>query len=155
MSMTPPWAWYATFTPRWHAGDSAPWLSRTGDAVGWHGARMAILARLTWADASPALIWACIAHDLGEAAAGDAPVAAKADPTLAGALDRIEGAAIAAMGMDYPLSARDRDRLKYLDRLDAYLWMQHHAPHLADRDDWRRDRAWLDAHRVTLVGVAA
>jgi len=47
-----------------------------------------------------------------------------------------------------------RDRLKYLDRLDAYLWAQHNAPHLLERVDWRDARAWLDAQFVVLVGVA-
>jgi hypothetical protein len=54
-----------------------------------------------------------------------------------------------------PLSAQDRDRLKYLDRLDAYLWAQHHAPQIMDRADWREDRQWLDAQWVVLIGVAA
>jgi hypothetical protein len=148
--MTPSAAWYATLTPRWHAGDSAPWLARSGDTVGAHGARMAITARQIWPDASPALLWACIAHDLGEAAAGDAPLAAKSDPTLKSALDRIEAQALDDMGIAMPLSARDRDRLKYLDRLDAYLWAGHHAPHLHDWPEWRKARAWLDAQWVVL-----
>jgi hypothetical protein len=148
--MTPTAAWYATLTPRWHAGDSAPWLARSGDTVGAHGARMAIMARQMWPDASPALIWACIAHDLGEASAGDAPLAAKADPTLKNALDRLEAQAMAEMGIDMPLSPRDRDRLKYLDRLDAYLWAAHHAPHLMDRADWMQARTWLAGQWVVL-----
>jgi hypothetical protein len=151
--MTPPAAWYATLTPRWHAGDSAPWLARSGDTTGAHGARMAILARLTWPDASQALIWACIVHDLGEAFAGDAPLSAKSDPTLKGALDRLEEQAMRDMEITMPLSAQDRDRLKYLDRLDAYLWAQHNAPHLMDRPDWRKARTWLDAQFVVLVAT--
>jgi len=154
MTPTPPAAWYATLTSRWHAGDSAPWLAQSGDTVGAHGARMAVLARRLWRDASPELIWACIAHDLGEVATGDAPLAAKSDPALKAALDRLEAAALADMGIDMPLSDLDKRRLKYLDRLDAYLWAQHNAPHLLERDDWRDARAWLDAQFVVLVGVA-
>ena len=151
--MTPPDAWYATLTPRWHAGNSAPWLARSGDTVGAHGARMAVLARRLWADASPALIWACIAHDLGEMATGDAPLTAKSDPELKATLNRLEVKALADMGIVIALSRLDRDRLKYLDRLDAYLWAGLHAPHLLDRDEWRQAKTWLDAQQVLLCGV--
>jgi hypothetical protein len=30
--------------------------------------------------------------------------------------------------------------VRLLDRLDAYLWAIHHAPHLAHTDDWRWSR---------------
>jgi len=147
-------AWYASLTPRWHAGDSAPWLARSGDTVGAHGARMAVMAKRIWPDASAALIWACIVHDLGEAVAGDAPMSAKSDPTLKAALDRIEAQAMDDMGLDMPLSAQDRDRLKYLDRLDAYLWMQHHAPQLVEWDAWQEARKWLTRQWIVLVADA-
>lgn len=137
-----PEAWFATFTNRWHAGDSAPWLAHLHDPVGWHGARMAVMAMTFWPD-SLVLIRACIAHDLGELRGGDAPVTAKTDETLRGAHDRIEAQAITDMKMDHPLSARDRLRLKFLDRLDAYLWVQVRAPELLGRADWIADRATL------------
>jgi len=152
--ITPTAAWYATLTPRWHAGDSAPWLARSGDTVGAHGARMAIMAKRTWPDASPALIWACIAHDLGEAVSGDAPMSAKADAELKAALDRVEAQALNDMGIDMPLSALDRARLKYLDRLDAYLWAEHHAPHLMEWDKWQAASKWLAQQWIVLVADA-
>ena len=146
-------AWYATLTPRWHAGDSAPWLARSGDTVGAHGARMAVLAKRLWRDASPQLIWACIAHDLGEYMTGDAPMLAKQDATLKGALDRLEERAMHDMGIDMPMNELDSVRLKYLDRLDAYLWTGLHAPDLLETADWRAAKAWLDGQHVRLVGV--
>jgi len=153
--VTPPAAWYATMTPRWHAGDSAPWLSSSGDTVASHGARMAILARLTWPDVSADLLWACAAHDLGEADTGDAPLQAKRDLRLKAELDRLEGEAMTRMGVAYKLTPRDEARLKYLDRLDAYLWAQHHAPELMSRADWQASRAWLHSQSAVLVAGAA
>lgn len=149
----PPDCWLAGFVARWHAGHSAPWLASSGDTVAAHGARMVSLALRLWPDASRNLIAACVTHDLGEIATGDAPTHAKADATLAGALDRLEDATLHAMGMHIPLSADDRRRLKFLDRLDAYLWAQHHAPALMGRNDWRADRKRLE-DMATELGVA-
>jgi 5'-deoxynucleotidase YfbR-like HD superfamily hydrolase len=150
--IAPPICWLASCVARWHAGSSAPWLSRSGDTVAAHGARMAALALRIWPDASRSLIAACITHDLGEYAAGDAPAHAKRDATLAATLDRIEGQALEAMGMAIPLHAPDARRLKFLDRLDAYLWAQHNAPQIIARDDWRADRDWLDSE-ARAIGV--
>ena len=77
----------------------------------------------------------------------------KADPTLRGAIERLEDAALARMGLSYGLSADDTDRLKFLDRWDAYLWASHHAPHIMDRADWLVDRLSLHAVAASL-GVA-
>lgn len=48
------------------------------------------------------------------------------------------------MGLLYDLSERDTRRLRYLDRLDAYLWAQHHNPGILDRDGWPEALAWLE-----------
>lgn len=148
-----PEAWYATFVNRWHAGDSAPWLSHLYDPIGWHGARMAVMARIFWPeDATPALIWACVAHDLGELRGGDAPYCAKGDPTLCGAHERVEERALVEMGAAYHLSAQDRLRLKFLDRLDAYLWVQTRAPELLGRPDWIAGRREIE-DKAAVLGV--
>jgi hypothetical protein len=46
---------------------------------------------------------------------------------------------------DQELTPEDQERLKYLDRLDAYLWASHHAPQLISRPDWQQAREWLVA----------
>lgn len=136
--MTP---WLATFTRRWHAN---PDLCHTIDPVGAHSARMAVLALEIWgAGASRELLVACLSHDLGEWATGDVPQPAKRDPRVREALGLAEDRALAAMGMTFILTANDARRLKFLDRLDAYLWADHHAPHILVRDGWREDLAWL------------
>ncbi|WP_323041128.1 hypothetical protein [Gemmobacter sp.] len=146
-----PACWHAGFTARWHAGDSAPWLARSGDRVDGHGGRMAVLALHFWgSDASRDLLAACVTHDLGEIVTGDMPLGAKANPVLRGALAAAEGAALEGMGLRIPVSAADWRRLKFLDRLDAYLWAQHHAPQLMAREDWRAAHAALVAEAGAL-----
>ena len=137
--MTP---WRASFTRRWHAN---PDLCHTVDPVAAHSGRMGILALVCFGnDASRALLAACLCHDLGEVWTGDAPYTAKQDPDLKAALDRMEAMYLADMGLLFGLQMVDARRLKYLDRLDAYLWAEHHAPHVLDSDGWPEQRAWLD-----------
>lgn len=148
-----PACWYAGCTARWHAGDSAPWLARSGDRVDGHSGRMAVLALHFWRDgASRDLLAACVTHDLGEIVTGDMPLGAKTNPVLRGALASAEGAVLDGMGLRTPVSAADWRRLKFLDRLDAYLWAQHHAPQLMAREDWQAARVWL-AGEALLLGV--
>ena len=136
-------AWRATFTRRWHAN---PDLCHTVDPVGYHSGRMGVLALQCFrATASRELLVACLCHDLGESKVGDVAWPAKRDPILSDALDRLEAKALADMGMAYELSALDYRRLKYLDRLDAYLWAQHHAPQILDGDGWPEQQVWLNA----------
>ena len=140
---TPPTAWLATFTRRWHCN---PDMCHTVDPVSGHSARMGILALKLWPDASRDLLVACLTHDLGEYVTGDVAWPAKQDRELAEALDRIEACSLADMGMLFDLNGpKDIKRLKYLDRLDAYLWTQHHRPDILSRDGWPEALAWLEA----------
>lgn len=141
MTGRPPLPWLATFTRRWHAN---PDLCHTLDPVGWHSGRMGVLAlHLFGPDASRDLLVACLCHDLGEFGTGDVTQPAKRDPILKAALDRIEYDALLNMGMGYATSPEDARRLKYLDRLDAYLWAFHNTPHVLDGNGWPEDAAWL------------
>lgn len=150
----PPACWHAGFVQRWHAGEWAPWLARSGDACHGHAGRVAMLALHFWgAGCSWALLAACITHDAGEIVAGDAPMAAKRDPDLAAVLGRIEGRARAAMGVDFGVLGTDARRLRFLDRLDAFLWAQHHAPGVMAAESWQADLAWLRAE-AGVLGVA-
>ena len=146
--MKPPTPWLATFVRRWHCHHD---LSHTTDPVGYHGARMAILALHLWPDASRDLMIACLIHDLGESVTGDIPWPAKnASPYLKQELDAMEGEALAAMGLGCKTLPRDTRRLKYLDRLDAYLWAMHHKPKLRKRKEWREAREWLREEKRAL-----
>lgn len=139
--MTTPWR--ATFTRRWHAN---PDLCHTVDPVGYHSGRMGVLALQCFGEtASRDLLVACLCHDLGESSIGDLPIDAKADPVLSGMLDVLEGRALHRMGMGFEVSEADYRRMKYLDRLDALLWAEHHAPHLMKRPDWVAAQDWLNS----------
>jgi len=130
-------AYLATMLRRWHVN---PHLNQSGQTLGHHGAAAAILAHALWpGDAD--LLWACIAHDLGESVTGDVPSPAKlANPDLALMLTSIEAAALDAMGVRYQPS----DRLDLVDRLEAYLWMLHHASAQRLTPEWGKSLAWIE-----------
>ena len=140
-----PEPWLAGHVNRWHSGPSAPWLAHTNDRTAGHSGRMGIMALHIWPDCTRELLAACLCHDLGEYGACDAPYGAKADATLRGALDRLEDATLHSMGMSYSVSADDATRLKFLDRLDAYIWAQLHAPQVLDWPEWQAARRALYA----------
>ncbi len=143
--MTP---WLASFTRRWHA---SPDLCHTVDPVAAHSGRMGILALHLWGEgASRDLLAACLAHDLGESVTGDIPWGAKANPKLREVLDTLEAQALEAMGMPAEMEWDTYRRLKFLDRLDAYLWAKHHAPQVLARDDWKKCLAWLQSETENL-----
>jgi hypothetical protein len=58
--------------------------------------------------------------------------------------------ALIGLGMAFGVSVIDAERLKYLDRIDAYLWAKHHAPHVLMRDGWPEALAWLQLEADTL-----
>lgn len=149
-----PEPWMATFVTRWHAGTSAPWLAHTMDRIGGHGGRMAVLSLHFWPDASRDLLAACVTHDLGEYVTGDLPCGVKVEnPCLCYEVDHVESDALDAMKMNFsPDSDADLRRLKFLDRLDAYLWAQHHAPQIMSREDWVLAGKWL-VDEAEAVGV--
>lgn len=148
--MTTPTPWLATFVTRWHSGASAPYLAHTQDRIGGHSGRMGILALHYWPDCSRDLLVACLTHDLGEYAVADVPYPAKTD-YLRGMLDDLEAEALSSMGIKFPeLDITDRDRLKFLDRLDAYLWARMHCKPLTKTKAWRADKAALLVMAVAL-----
>lgn len=129
--------YHATMVRRWHTN---PHLSHTIDPVGYHSGRMAILALKLWPCAWE-LVAACLTHDLGEFASGDIPWGG--DKTTA---DDVANEWSADHDMDWHIDADTLTmrRLKFLDRLDAYLWAKHHAPdHVATNSDWQAQRGQL------------
>jgi len=107
---------------------------------------MAVLALHYWPGCSRDLLVACLCHDLGESIAGDIPCGAK-QGALKTEIDIAEGNALTALGLNYSVDVGDALRLKYLDRLDAYLWAQHHAPHLMLTKEWICAKKWLIDNR--------
>lgn len=127
--------WEATATRRWHSNSR---LCHTVDPVGLHSARVALIMLALWPDTSREAIVAALMHDLAESVVGDLPPAGKSMLASASTAERL----IAVQnGWHVPLKDVDATRLRFADRLDAYLWAMHHrAP---DNGDWADAREWL------------
>jgi hypothetical protein len=134
--------WRATFVRRWHRN---PDLADTNDPIGGHSARVALLLLNYWPLSSVFAITHALTHDLGEAYAGDVPGNIKRQhPELAEALEEVEALGAKMMGIADPnCTAREMAQVNLCDKLDAYLWMRHHKPGLANDPDWKASREWL------------
>lgn len=134
-------AWLATHTRRWHTNAH---LSGTHDSIGGHQGRVAIIINHYWPEASKDLIICALLHDQSEYLTGDIPAPAKqAYPDFLKALRLAEKHANDTMGIGFNLSPKEVKKLDFADKLDAYLWMEHHQPQLATRPDWLDAREYL------------
>ena len=142
----------AGFVRRWHKN---PDLCHTADPVDGHSGRVARLILALHPNPSMDLLRAALVHDDGEHATGDMSVPAKlANPQMSKMIDRMERAArIDLWGSDFELWQEEQVWLKFADRLDAYMWAKHHAPHIMDSDDWPECRRWL-VEQAEALGVA-
>lgn len=135
--------WRAGETLRWHSHADAR-LRRSGDTDAGHSHRAAGLAWDLWPDRPQVARW-LRAHDLGESAVGGGPgdvggPVKDADPELARRLEALEEAALARLGVVVPvLTPEERAMARLCDKLDAVLWMLHHASDLQARPEWQRD----------------
>lgn len=148
--------WLSGETRRWHCN---PAVSRVGQNNADHQGRCAQLAWALWPDASPALIWACLHHDVGEYEVGDLSADFKrcADPTVIEGHAEIEAQALTRIcGRPMPeLSVTDAQRLKLVDRLEALMTVCFHVPWEALRvgSGWdRQERRLIDDALALGVG---
>lgn len=123
---------YAGLTTRWHTN---PWLAQTCDRLDGHQGRVARLILALWPDASRDLLIAALTHDDGESVTGDIPA------THGKMTAQIEDEAFARneiWGTGFQLLARyERERLHLADKLDAYMWAEHHQPReVMTREEW-------------------
>ena len=129
---------------RWHCN---PDLAHTVDRIDGHGARVARIIIALHPEPSFGLIEGGLSHDDGEWISGDVNRTTKASrPVFSQMLGEIEQESrILLWGYDATadLSSSERLWLKFADRLDAYMWAQHHAPHVLTGDDWPDARVWL------------
>ena len=141
----------AGFVRRWH---SNPDLCHTVDRIDGHSARVARIILALHPLPSVALIRAALTHDDGESVTGDFPATLKqANPAFARALRSTEFKARTDLwGLDPPICRVDERWLKFADRLDAYMWAAHHAPHIMDRDDWPELLTWIN-ETADVLGV--
>lgn len=136
--------YYATMVRRWHTN---PHLGHTVDTVGAHSARMAVMAMMLW-PGQWRLIDACLTHDLGEIASGDIPWGARNK----GEADDVADDWSLDYGLMYHigLPITSVTYLKFLDRLDAYLWARLHAPHVLQEKAWQDQLDWLKSEAEKL-----
>lgn len=142
-------AWRASHVRRWH---SNPDLCDTHDTDAAHQGRVALLILSLFPDASRALLCRAITHDQGEVAVGDISYEAKRRvPTLAEIAAEEEAREIREQGLKFAdLTDKEKRILKMCDHLDAWLWMQRHARHLAKRSDWSAQLKMIVAEAVSL-----
>lgn len=130
----------AGFVRRWHTN---PDLAHTCDRIDGHGARVARIILAWHPDPSLELVKAALIHDDGESVVGDMPYPAKTG-RLGRAYRDAESAVAKKIWGAFPrLTGLDEAWLKFADRLDAYMWAAHHAPHIMDRDGWPEAWEWL------------
>ena len=139
-------AFRAGFVRRWHTN---PDLAHTNDRIDGHSARVARIVLMLHPNPSVALIRECLIHDDGESVVGDVKAPTKdANPKWAADLASMEMDARSRLwGRSEKANCTDLDYrwLKFADRLDAYMWAKHHAPHVLSGDGWPRALEWLEA----------
>ena len=140
--------WRATFLRRWHRN---PELAHTADTLAGHQGRVALIIDHYWPSARKELIVAALKHDLQESRIGDVCGQAKRDfPALRAELDKAEAQTARDMGITLNLSPGEERMLKFADKLDAFMWARHHAPHVLEQDDWQKAIRWLDMEAESL-----
>ena len=141
----------AGFVRRWHSNAD---LCHTVDRIDGHSARVARIILALHPSPSVALIRAALTHDDGESVTGDmSAVMKRNNPVIAAHLAGAEYIARTDLwGLDPPICRVDERWLKFADRLDAYMWAAHHAPHIMDRDGWPELLTWIN-ETAELLGV--
>lgn len=132
--------WGATFLRRWHKNAH---LAHTPDTLAGHQGRVAILLLQYWPDSSAHAIKYALTHDIPEAfAAGDMCGEFKRNnPDIYEMLDKAEQRQADKLALAWSVTISEKQRVTFCDRLDAYLWAQHHAPHILNTTDW------IEAHK--------
>lgn len=134
--------WLAGFVRRWHTN---PDLAHTCDRLDGHCARVARIVMKLWPENTTAIRWALI-HDDGEHVTGDNPATYPKDH------DQMltEASIVYDLWDQEPMDSLSSRRLCVADKLDAYLWAKHHAPHTLSGDGWPETLAWLEQEACAL-----
>lgn len=133
----------AGFVRRWHTN---PDLAHTCDRIDGHSARVARIILALHPAPTVELLRAVLIHDDGESVVGDCPAPKKdLDANLAKALSDAEYLASVDLWGHWQQSLGPEELawLRFADRLDAYMWANHHAPHAMGADGWPEASVWL------------
>ena len=116
-------AWDAQFLTRYH---TAP-MQMERQTVGAHSYAVSILIDQLWPDSSKQLIMAALYHDVPEIVLGDIPATAKWDyPELHQAFERAEKKVMDDLGLNFVLTAEEKNRLKMADMLELVMYCHRH-----------------------------
>lgn len=139
--MTPE-QFYAANVQRWHCYPNQK-MQDCGDNIEDHQVRCLDLA-CDFTDVCGTLYFAIRWHDQPEVILGDMSFTTKRDfPHLAAAWSVAEDAVIQRFKVPEPRNQWERDVLKFVDNLDAYMMIRKHAPEDLQLEDWKAARRWL------------
>ena len=128
---------YAGDVRRWHASQ-VPELRDCGDTIQSHQVRCVWLVKRLITAPERTLIEATRWHDQPEVLLGDMPFLTKRDfPNFAAAWETMECFVVMHYNVPQPTTQTERDMVKLVDLLDAYMIVQKHAPHILDEPDWQ------------------
>lgn len=144
--------WMSGFARRWHMN---PMMSRHDDLVCAHQGRCGQLVIMLWPDHSIELLRAAVTHDAAEIMVGDlsGPFKASGEEVVQKHA-QLEDSVLRAMGFAQDLTDLDRERLRFVDQLDAYLFVQLHCPQEVTRNGWTKVGDWL-LESAKALGVGA
>jgi 5'-deoxynucleotidase YfbR-like HD superfamily hydrolase len=119
---------------RWHAHPN-PKLRDAGDTIHKHSLRCCLLLMRLNPDFTRDMLAACIMHDAAETFTGDVPWGAKQGFDFAAALESEEDDANEVLEA-HIAEPHEHDWIKFVDRLDAYLFVLQNAPKELKRAEW-------------------
>lgn len=140
--------WSSSFTRRWHMNAA---MSHADDHICAHQGRCGLLVMVLFPDHSPDLLRAAITHDAAEFVVGDLSAPFKqAGGDLVAQHAALEDRIRTAMGFGGVLTDLDQCRLKLVDRLDGFLFVNLRQPSEINRNGWPEVRAWIMQEAETL-----
>ena len=125
--------WKSGCVKRWHSSIDRG-LRESGDTVGEHSHRVAMLLLMLHPLPSAHLIACALTHDAAEVFTGDMPAPMKVGNFKA-LMEAYEDEI--AKRFELPIPAdKDRAWISLCDKLDAVLWVREHAQHLLLTPEW-------------------
>lgn len=125
--------WKSGCVKRWHANiDKA--LRESGDNVGSHSHRVAMLLLMLHPLPSAHLIACALTHDAAEVFTGDMPAPMK-QGVVKDMMERYETLIAEKFSLPTP-SDKEARWISLCDKLDAILWVREHAQHLLITPEW-------------------
>lgn len=144
--------WSSGFTRRWHMNAA---MSHWDDYICAHQGRCGLLVLVLFPDHSRELLQATVTHDAPEFFVGD--LAAPFKRSGAGVVEAhasLESRVLTDMGFSVELSDLDQRRLKLIDQLDGYLFVNLRMPQEIQRNGWPSVRDWI-VQEAESLGVGA